>query len=60
MYCTLTAMVLGSFKFEIYTYHSYELRQLQLEMYGDSLRHVRYRSHLDRVKSSLSLLRWQF
>jgi hypothetical protein len=44
---------LRQLKLEMYTYHSYELRQLQLEMYGDSLRHVRYRSHLYRVKSFL-------
>jgi hypothetical protein len=50
----MSAMDNDSFELEVYTYHSYELRQLQLEMYGDSLRHVRYRSHLDRVKPFFS------
>jgi hypothetical protein len=54
MYCTMTAMCKDSVELDMHTYHSYELRQLQFEMNGDSLRHVRYRSHLNRVKSFLS------
>jgi hypothetical protein len=33
MYCTVTAMGKDSFELDMHTYHNYELRQLQLEMY---------------------------